>query len=120
MCRRAVRGHTADGVSSLRGVWGALLLVEPGLVLRVLPHPRIDRGTLVFARVLGARDLIQAVIVGRHRSRDWILASVAVDGTHAATMALFAAVDRDRRLALCNVVIATTFAVAGVQQARVA
>jgi len=34
-------------------------------------------------------------------------------------MALFAAVDRDRRrLALSNVVIATTFAVAGVQQAR--
>jgi disulfide bond formation protein DsbB len=57
--------------------------------------------------------------MARHHTPKWILAGAAVDATHAATMALLAAVRPDRRkLALTNVASATMLAVSGVYEAR--
>ncbi len=96
-----------------------MLLVAPEVVLRDLPHQRVDRGARVFARVLGARHLIQAAITSREDTRGWVLAGAAVDATHAATMAALAALRPDRRkLALTNVATATALAAAGVADAR--
>jgi hypothetical protein len=61
----------------------------------------------------------QTAIMARHHTPKWILAGAAVDATHAATMALLAAVRPDRRkLALTNVASATMLAVSGVYEAR--
>ncbi len=99
---------------ALRVLWGTVLLIAPEVVLRDLPHQRLGRGARVFARVLGARHLIQAAITGREGTRRWVLAGAAVDATHAATMAVLAALRPDRRkLALTNVATATALAAAG-------
>ena len=103
----------------IRVVSGAGLLIAPGALLGDLLNERIDRPARVFARILGARHLAQAAIMARHHTPKWILAGAAVDATHAATVALLAAVRPDRRrLALTNVASATMLAVSGVYEAR--
>jgi len=102
-----------------RALWGAALLIAPGAVLGDLPHQRIDRPARAFARVLGARHIIQAAITSRRHTRSWILAGAALDATHAATMAVLAGLRPDRRkLALSNTAAASMFAAAGVAESR--
>jgi len=106
-------------VTAVRAAWGAALLIAPNAVLRYLPHQRIDRAARMFARVLGARDLAQATIVGWRPTRGWILAGAAIDATHASTMLALALLMPDhRRLALTNAATASAFVAAGVHQAR--
>ena len=103
-----------------RTLWGVALLIAPGAVLSDLLHQRIDRPSRAFARILGARHLIEAVITGRRHTRGWILIGVAVDATHVATMAVLAWLRPDRReLALTNAATATMLAVAGVYEAHI-
>ena len=52
-----------------RTLWGAALLIAPGAVLSDLPHQRIDRPARAFARILGARHLIEAAITSRRHTR---------------------------------------------------
>lgn len=44
----------------------------------------------LFARVLGVRNLAQALLLAQWPTRNWILASTATDGLHAASMILLA------------------------------
>ena len=99
MRSRAIRADRCDAVRALRALWGALLLVEPGLVLRVLPHQSLDSAAVGFARALGARHLAQAAVADTRRgsSRRWVLAGAAVDATHASTMLALAGVREARR-----------------------
>ncbi len=102
----------------IRAAWGAALVIAPDAVLRRLPHQQIDRPTLACARVLGVRELAQAVVVGQRPRRGWILAGATVDATHAATMLAVALLLPDRRkLALANAATASAFAAAGVHRA---
>ncbi len=103
----------------VRVLWGAVLLITPEVVLRDLPHQRIERLARGFARVLGTRHLTQAAITSRHGPRGWMVAGAVVDAIHAATMAALAALRPDRRkLALTNVATATALAAAEVADAR--
>jgi len=107
-------------LSGARTLWGAALLIAPGAVLSDLPHQRIDRPARAFARILGARHLIEAAITGRRHTREWILAGATVDATHAATMAVLAWLRPSRReLALTNAATATMLAAAGVYEAHI-
>jgi hypothetical protein len=102
-----------------RVFWGAALLLAPSSVIGDLPRGRIDRSSRLVARLLGARQLAEAVFTGRHRSRRAMLAGAAVDATHAATCAALGLMRPDRRrLALSNAATATAFAVAGLAQSR--
>lgn len=104
---------------AVRVLWGSALLLAPEMVLYDLPHQRIDRPARAFARVLGTRHLIQAVVTSRGGTRGWVRAGAAVDATHAATMVALAALRPDRRkLALTNVATATALAVGGVAESR--
>ena len=104
---------------AVRVLWGTVLLIAPEVVLRDLPHQRIDRPARGFARVLGARHLTQAAITRRGATHGWLVAGAMVDATHAATMAALAALRPDRRkLALTNVATAMALAAAGVADAR--
>lgn len=103
----------------LRSVYGALLLVMPAPALANLARTQIDRRATIVARVLGARELLQAELVRRHPGRAAQLASAGVDGLHAATMFALAAADREQRaLALHNGATAGALALASVAAAR--
>ncbi len=111
--------NVARAVITVRVLWGTALLIAPEVVLRALPHQRIDGAARGFARVLGARHLTQAAITSRDGTRGWVVAGAVVDAIHAASMAALAVLRPDRRkLALTNVATATTLAAAGVAEAR--
>ncbi len=90
---------------------GIPLLIAPGMVVGALPHQRIDRPVRVFARILGARHLLEAAVLARRHTHEWILAGAAVDATHALTMVLLACLCPARsELALGNAAGATLLA----------
>ncbi len=103
----------------IRGGYGALQLALPGLVAdRLLAHRFDPRGRRV-ARVLGARQLVQALGSGRRPSYPVLAVGVEVDLLHAASMLGLGLVDRRRRrVALADAVIAGSFALAGIAAAR--
>ena len=103
----------------LRFAAGTALLLFPGRVLGDLPHRRVDRAARGFARVLGARHLVEATVLWRRPTHRWVEVGAAVDGVHAATMAALAVARPDeRRLALVNAVSAGALAAAGVAESR--
>jgi hypothetical protein len=99
--------------------WGAVLLANPVPVLRWVEGGKPDHRAAQVARVLGARQVVQAVLQGRdpHRVGRWL--GAGVDLTHAASMVLLARADpARRRLALTDATIASAFALAGSRPAR--
>jgi hypothetical protein len=85
----------------VRGVWGGVLLLDPGLPLR-LGGGLDTKGVRTATRILGARHLIETVVLTRNdpRARRWI---AAVDALHALSMLGLAAVSpRLRRDALLS------------------
>src|SRR6202044_1298581 len=76
----------SDVLSALRAVYGTGLLLAPGRILRALARMPLDRRTVAVARVLGARQLVQAALVGRSPTSGRLLAGAAVDAVHAASM----------------------------------
>jgi hypothetical protein len=103
----------------IRAGYGIVLMLAPGVVLRGLPHRRIDGAARAFARLLGARHLVQAAVTIRGGyGPGWILAGAAVDGAHLACVIALAVARPDRRLlASANALAAAVFAAAGVIEA---
>lgn len=105
-------------LAAIRAAWGAALALAPGSVLRAVGAGRIDARTRRVTRVLGARELIQAMLASRCRSRRSSLAGAAVDGTHAASMLVLAVWHPAyRRPAAASALTAATFATAGLRSA---
>jgi hypothetical protein len=99
-------------VRCLDGVW---LLLAPRGLLAELAGARVDRVDGLVARVLGARQLVQAGWASRHPTRGTILAGAGVDALHAASMVALAARSRaHRRLASWSAVSAAALALGGV------
>ncbi len=61
--------------------YGTVLLLAPEAVLGKPGRCDIDRRTLSFARVLGARELLQAELGRRHATRRGLLAGAGVDAS---------------------------------------
>jgi hypothetical protein len=102
-------------VEAVRAVYGAALLLAPAGVLSWLAGSPLDPPAVWVARALGARQLIQATVLARHRASGWRLAGAAVDGAHAASMlglARCSARPLHRRLAARNARAAGWLAVA--------
>ncbi len=96
------------GLRVLRVATGLLLVARPE-AFRFLAGAPLDQRTRRVARVLGGRDLLQAVITSDRRL---VRMGAAVDALHAATMVGLAAVDaRHRRPALASASVAATLAV---------
>jgi hypothetical protein len=88
MRRRSPAARTA--LTTARIVWGAVLLASPDRVLAKCPDPvpGYARGAV---RVLGARQLVEGIVLARHARRpppEW---SIAVDALHALSMLALAA-----------------------------
>lgn len=108
-----------SALSWVQTLLGGALLLAPRFVLASVGHERIDRPAVAFARVLGARHLLQVAVMGRRPARGRTLAGAAVDAIHASTMAGLAVARADRRrFALANAAVASALAVAGVREAR--
>jgi hypothetical protein len=105
-------------LTKVRTAWGAFLLLGPE-TLAAPSRAQIDPATLIFERVLGARHLIQAVVVCRWPNRLAILIGAATDAAHALTMLALAAVNTSRRTPkLVNCATAFAFALAGLRQSK--
>ncbi len=106
-------------VASVRVGWGAVLLVAPRPVLAGVHHVRVDRASLVVARVLGARQVAQGVVTVARPDPTVAGLGVVVDVLHAASMVGLAAVDRGRaRGALTEAAVAATWAALGYASLR--
>lgn len=101
----------AQQLAAVRGAWGALLLAVPGPALAVVPGASKTLVARRVARLLGARQCLQAAAVmagSRRVARAWW-----VDALHSSSMlALAAAVPAARRLAGVDAAIAAAFAAA--------
>ena len=75
---------------AVRTMAGATLLFAPRRVLGVLPGHRSDPATRTAARLIGARNLIEAGLLWRRPTRRRILIGVGIDVTHSATMVALA------------------------------
>ena len=94
-----------------RAGWGLGCLAAPAAVGRALGLRPGDRRAQLVLRLLGARDLGQAVLAGAGAPPPLLRLGTAVDALHALSMYALAAVSRDyRRPALTAAAIATTWA----------
>lgn len=101
-------------ITVARAGWATALLLVPERVLGVGGQPSIPAAAVVVARVLGARQLLQAALTAAAPTGSLLSAGAAVDAVHAGTNVGLAAMSpRWRRIALIDAVIAATFAASG-------
>jgi hypothetical protein len=90
------------GPRRVRLAWGALLLAAPGAVLALCGGDR-SRPLVVAVRILGARHVIEGVVMGAEHERrppQWM---IGIDVVHAASMLVLATLShRLRRDALAS------------------
>ena len=89
-----------------RGGWGLAMLLAPRQVMHRM-GVGVDARSVVIGRILGARQLTQAVLSGIRPSPEVLAMGVWVDAVHAVTAVGLAAADRDRmRAGLLDAAIA--------------
>ncbi len=102
-------------LSIVRVLYGSALLLAPDSLI----GERAGRSERAFARILGARHLVQAALAGPCSTPRLLRVGVAIDATHAATMiALAVWKPRLRALASANALAAASFAGAGIFEAK--
>ncbi len=93
-----------------RAAWGASLLLAPRRALRAT-HATLDTRSVNVTRVLGARQLAQAVLSGVRPSPEVLATGVWVDTAHSATAVALALTDRRRaRAGLIDATVAGVWA----------
>lgn len=104
---------------AVRIVYGAVLLARPEALLLPVARGSVDARARAFARVLGVRQLAEAVLLGERPRAGWRLAGACVDALHALTMAAVAALDPGRRRpAAANAAVAGLLAIEGAREWR--
>jgi hypothetical protein len=97
-----------------RAGWGCVLLFVPRQVLRIGGGPPVPAGAVAVARVLGARELLQAALTAVAPTGSVAGLGAVVDALHASTSVGLAAVSpRWRPVALADAAIAGGLAAAG-------
>jgi hypothetical protein len=86
--------------SLVRAGYGAALICSPGTLIQLCTHGRPSRRACAVGRVLGARQVAQALIAAAFPTRRLIAAGVTVDLAHAVSMLALAARDGELRPAL--------------------
>jgi hypothetical protein len=108
MARRAVA--LVRTAALVRGGWGVALLAAPAVIMAALGHPGAGAGRPV-ARLLGARQLAQAVVTAAVPSPGVVTGGAVVDALHGLTGAGLAVVAPGwRRVALTDAAVAAVLA----------
>jgi hypothetical protein len=99
---------------AVRAGWGTALILYPDVLVKVASGRTPTNTSRVVARVLGARQILQAAVTLRWPSRTVRDLGVVTDALHAASGLAFA-VPRTpwRRLAFLDSTVAATFATVG-------
>jgi hypothetical protein len=108
-------------LTAFRLGYGSLLLVAPRPLVRAASgRRRAGRSEVLFARVLGLRQLGEAVaVVSTRREPAVVAVGAGVDAVHAVTAAALAVRTREhRRAAAANAAVAAALALAGTARAR--
>lgn len=94
-------------LQAVRGLWGGALLVSPRALLERAGNP--SHGVVLATRILGARHLVEVVMLSRSRTEPrW---PVLVDAAHCSSMIAVAACSRRLRSdALTSAAVAATLA----------
>ena len=96
-------------------VGAAGMLLAPGTLLRDRAAGRVDRRARVLARILGARQLGEALLLMRRATPGLMLTGASANALHAATMVLLARLrPRWRGPALASAVSALALCVCAV------
>ncbi len=102
------------GIEIVRALWGAALLIDPDRVMRATDSGPVDAPSRVVARILGARQLVQAALSGLRPSPEVLAMGVWVDTVHALTACTLAlSVRRRARAGYTDAAIAGVWAAAG-------
>jgi hypothetical protein len=100
--------------TGIRLAHGVVLLIAPNRMSRALTGVPLDGPARAAARLLGVREVGQALLTARTGSVAVRRIGRAVDGLHALSMIALAVVSpRRRRLALASSAVATLFLVGG-------
>lgn len=103
-------------VAAARAGWGTLLVLWPDPIIRATSRQPPTTASLVVARILGVRQLIQAATILRWHSRTAQNLGMATDLLHASTgVGLALLSTRWRRGALVDATLATAFAAMSAQ-----
>lgn len=103
----------------VEGCCGALLLITPDALLDSLARDPVDDRVVFAVRVLGARHLLQGIIIRCRPTRRLLLAGAIIDAAHAASMIGLAVADiGPRRLSLASATTATALAAVGAVASR--
>jgi hypothetical protein len=99
-------------MEAARAAYGLCQLAFPSMIFRLALGHRPDRRVRVVVRILGARNLLQALIIGAApTSRALHLGGGVVDSLHSASMVGLAVTDRRHRtVAALDAAIAGLFA----------
>jgi hypothetical protein len=101
-------------IELMRAGWGVALLLAPREVLSDVPGVPIGPKTLVVARILGIRHLVQACLSGARPTPEILAAGVWVDFVHSMTALGLAVTDhKHARAALADSVVAAVWCAAG-------
>jgi hypothetical protein len=98
-------------MSVVRAGYGAALLCVPGPMITAVTGAPASGRVRTVARVLGARQLVQAAVCGLAPGRRLVQAGAAADGLHSASMLALAGTEPTlRRALLADGAIASAFA----------
>lgn len=101
-----------------RGFYGLAVTMGPASLLRLVGISDASPKATAIVRILGLRDVAQALVCAPAPTRSVVLLGAGVDGVHAASMvALAVSSPRWRRAALFSGTLSLTFALLGVRQA---
>ena len=117
---RAMSAHSRYFVAviGVRTLVGIALLTQPRALLTALSDQPGDESVVIYARILGARHLVEAAILWRWPTPTVVRAGATVDAIHAASSVALVKTDHHPRLAIVNVASASTFALLGAALAR--
>jgi hypothetical protein len=102
-----------------RATYGVFLLVVPDKLIQGVSGELTNQAPKVVRRILGARQLAQALTIERSGTRGWLLVGTAIDATHALSMVGLALLSRNyRRPAALDAALASGLAINGLREAR--
>lgn len=108
-------------ISHARLSWGVALLAAPRRVMGYVPAANIDSRAVAYARVLGARQIAEEVVLHRHPGPRWRWAGAAIDALHGmSTVALMRRAPRRRSLLAANALSALVLSLGGARAALAA